>query len=532
MSDSVTFHLAAELFDARIGLKPELSFRPRLARALRDAAAEMKISCEDLVDLLPTDAALFDAVLERVTVQESGFFRHPEQFATIAREVLPGHDGTFNAWSAACANGQEAYSLAMVMQEAGVRGGVHASDISPIALRRTSSGSYTTRDMGGVSVERRRRHFVTDGRDWQANQVLRAMITLQRHNLLDAIPPHVSSCQVVMCRNVLIYLEQRHAELFLDRLADAMDANAWLFIGAAETLWQVTNRFSAEQFGASYGYRPLARRSTRSRAGHNTGSPDSGSATAPRPPLVTAAQTARPAPVQPAAEPFEDSGQEYERLGRELLTSGSLQQAVVAFRQWAYMSPDDPAAHSQLGTTLDAMGDTVAGSRAHRAALAALDRSSPEQGLHFLHGFDRAELRRMLVDRCRACDALMRTMVCFRTSRGLFALPVESTLAVRTIEGLVTLPSPREGIVGVLPGDPPLTVLATLGGGGDRVLVAQSDNVPFGVHVLEVLGVQRFDDGEVGPPPTGQQDGLIAGTLSGAAELTLIVDSRALAARL
>ena len=126
----------------------------------------------------------------------------------------------------------------------------------------------------------------------------------------------------------------------------------------------------------------------------------------------------------------------------------------------------------------------------------------------------------------------MKTMVCFRTSKGRFALPVESTLAVRTIEGLVTLPSPRDDIVGVLPGNPPLTVLATLGAGGDRVLIGVSEGVRYGLHVIEVLGVQRFEDDQVGPRPSGQHDDLIAGTISGDDELTLIVDSRALAARL
>lgn len=126
----------------------------------------------------------------------------------------------------------------------------------------------------------------------------------------------------------------------------------------------------------------------------------------------------------------------------------------------------------------------------------------------------------------------MRTMVCFRTGEGRFALPVESTLSVRTIEGLIDLPSPRTDIVGLLPGDPPLSVLAALGTGGDHVLVVTSDNVSFGLHVLEVVGVRRFEDDEVGPPPKGQSDGLISGTVYGSHELTLVVDTRALAARL
>jgi chemotaxis signal transduction protein len=123
-------------------------------------------------------------------------------------------------------------------------------------------------------------------------------------------------------------------------------------------------------------------------------------------------------------------------------------------------------------------------------------------------------------------------MVCFRTTQGRFALPVESTLAVRKIDGLVGLPAPRMDIVGVLPGDPPLSVLSSLGDGGDQVVVVVSDGVHYGLRVLEVLGVRRVDDAMFGPPPNGQDGGLIAATLDGAGEMVLVADARALAARL
>jgi chemotaxis signal transduction protein len=126
----------------------------------------------------------------------------------------------------------------------------------------------------------------------------------------------------------------------------------------------------------------------------------------------------------------------------------------------------------------------------------------------------------------------MKTMVCFRTSQGRFALPVESTLAVRKMDGLVDLPARRPDIIGVLPGDPPLSVLSALGAGGDHVLVVIAGGVRYALNVLEVLGVSRFDDDEVGPPPTGQQGGLIVGTLHGSDELMLVADAEALAALL
>jgi chemotaxis signal transduction protein len=126
----------------------------------------------------------------------------------------------------------------------------------------------------------------------------------------------------------------------------------------------------------------------------------------------------------------------------------------------------------------------------------------------------------------------MKTMVCFRTVDGRFALPIESTLSVRKIEGMVNLPAPRPDVLGVLPGDPPLSVLTSLGAGGDHVLIIVAQEMRYGLQVLEVLGVRRFEDDQMGPPPDGQEQGIISGTLGGADELTLVVDAHALAARL
>ena len=126
----------------------------------------------------------------------------------------------------------------------------------------------------------------------------------------------------------------------------------------------------------------------------------------------------------------------------------------------------------------------------------------------------------------------MKTMVCFRTADGSFALPVENTLAVRKLDGLIRLPTPRADVIGVIFGDPPLSVIAPLGAGGEHLLVVSSGDVCFGLHVLEVIGVRRFDDSQIGPPPRGQESGFISGTLADADELMLIADPDALAARL
>ena len=81
-----------------------------------------------------------------------------------------------------------------------------------------------------------------------------------------------------------------------------------------------------------------------------------------------------------------------------------MHQAAVAFRRWAYLSPDDPTAHFQLAAALDAVGAHASALRAYRAALGALDRSTPERLVEQLHGYNPAELRRLLIDRCLAAS--------------------------------------------------------------------------------------------------------------------------------
>lgn len=111
-----------------------------------------------------------------------------------------------------------------------------------------------------------------------------------------------------------------------------------------------------------------------------------------------------PAPVT-ATAPFGDGGVIFAGagpdpglLGRQLLDDGSVAEAIVAFRQWAYHCPEDPMAHLHLGLALDRGHGGATARRAYRAALAALDRCDPDQ-LPDLEGYGPTELRKLLVAR-------------------------------------------------------------------------------------------------------------------------------------
>jgi len=239
--DSAVVETAAELLDARIGLKSEPSFRPRLVRALRDLADARHVDRAGLVAALASDSSLLDHLVDRVTVQESAFFRHPEQFESIRCDVLPLIHEPVRAWSAACANGQEAYSLAMLLAESCGSGScgagsILASDISRSALRRTAIARYSNREMAGVSADRRVQHFTTDGDTWRLNQGLRDMVRVEQHNLLDPVPPEVAECQLVLCRNVLIYFNRQLQDRALGLFHESLSHRGILGLGSKESI--------------------------------------------------------------------------------------------------------------------------------------------------------------------------------------------------------------------------------------------------------------------------------------------------------
>ena len=84
----------------------------------------------------------------------------------------------------------------------------------------------------------------------------------------------------------------------------------------------------------------------------------------------------------------------------------------------------------------------------------------------------------------------MNTMVCFRAAGAAYCLPVDNTRSVRRTVGLVALPGAGPDVVGIIPGDPPLTVISVLGAGGDHILVIEAGERLFGLQVESVTGLR------------------------------------------
>ncbi|HJQ48308.1 MAG TPA: CheR family methyltransferase [Amycolatopsis sp.] len=376
----------AELLDLRIGLRGEPSLRARLRRCIVDEATLLGEDVATYLETLSGPSAALQGLVDRITVQETAFFRHPEQFEILARDVLPAARQPVLIWSAACANGQEPYSLAMLLEEQGVAGRVLATDLAESAVARTAAARYAERELGGLSQVRTHRHLTRADGMWEVEPNVRERVAVFRHNLLDPIPEQVRSCQIVFCRNVLIYFSAAHAQAFLARLADTLPPGATLFVGSAETIWQVTDRFQPIRVGDSFVHRsrresPAASARPVARAVES----------APRPSRAPV----RPKPRPPVADDAEQAAL-MARVGQDAVMTGDRQSAVIAFRKWAYLAPNDPLAHLHLGLALEAAGDQLSARRAFGTARRTLLRIDPNRIEEAIEGYTADELRRFL----------------------------------------------------------------------------------------------------------------------------------------
>jgi chemotaxis protein methyltransferase CheR len=211
------------------------------------------------------EAALVRDIVEAMTTNESFFFRDTKPFEQFRAIVLPqllkarAGTRTIRIWSAACAAGQEPYSLAMLLADEPRLAGWHvdlvASDLSTEMVERARAGVYTQFEVQrGLPIKYLVRHFEPDGERWLLKPAIRDMVQFRAANLLEDVSA-LGRFDVILCRNVLIYFEQQTKTAVLDRLVRLLPADGFLFLGGAETTLGVSNNFEpiADQRGL---YRP------------------------------------------------------------------------------------------------------------------------------------------------------------------------------------------------------------------------------------------------------------------------------------
>ncbi|MEI6556850.1 MAG: protein-glutamate O-methyltransferase [Rhodospirillaceae bacterium] len=200
------------------------------------------------------DEALLRDITEAMTTNESSFFRDQKPFDLFKQLVLPKLLETratrrqIRIWSAACSSGQEAYSLAMLLLEEGAKLSgwkieIIGTDISAEMVERCKTGVYTQFEVQrGLPITMLVKYFKQSGDKWQISPQIRQMATFREYNLLGDLTP-LGQFDVVFCRNVLIYFDQTTKGRVLEQVARIMPADGVLYLGGAETVLGITDRF-------------------------------------------------------------------------------------------------------------------------------------------------------------------------------------------------------------------------------------------------------------------------------------------------
>ena len=190
------------------------------------------------------DPAAGRQFVELITTKFTGFFRHPQQFEVVAEHarLAAQRRGAARIWSAGAATGEEPYSVAMTLIEVFQRENplatILATDIDEGSLAKARQGDYRAAALSEMNLNRRERFFTASDRAgrWRIAESVRRLVDFQSLNLVDPVWPMEGSFDVILCRNVLMYLSASHRHAVAERLAAVLAPGGVLILDPAEHL--------------------------------------------------------------------------------------------------------------------------------------------------------------------------------------------------------------------------------------------------------------------------------------------------------
>ncbi len=212
----------------------------------RSMAAQGVASVSEYLALLERTPQAMEQLMDELTIRETYFFREPRHFEFIRDQILPqlrearGHEHVLRAWSAGCASGEEAYSLAILMAQSGLSdaASVLGTDISQAALTTARGGRYRDWSLRGAGSKFMSSWFRAAGPAWELIEPIRRKVRFAYLNLsLDAWPSHVSGTlgmDLILCRNVLIYFDAWTVEQVARRLCASLAPGGWLVTASSD----------------------------------------------------------------------------------------------------------------------------------------------------------------------------------------------------------------------------------------------------------------------------------------------------------
>jgi chemotaxis protein methyltransferase CheR len=201
------------------------------------------------------------AIIDAITTNETLFFRDSAPFDLLRFKIIPevidrrarsGQVVPIRVWSAACSTGQELYSIAIILKEmlGDMRGyniRLLGTDISDRAITQASQGIFSQVEIDrGLTVAARDKYFVPDPKGWKLRDEIRGMASFRKLNLMDDFTS-LGKFDIIFCRNVAIYFNERDRASLFDRIEQRLESDGYLVIGSMESLSATNPQFESKR---------------------------------------------------------------------------------------------------------------------------------------------------------------------------------------------------------------------------------------------------------------------------------------------
>ncbi len=194
---------------------------------------------KDYVQALKENKDLFKEFINYLTINVSEFYRNPDQWAVLEKEIFPlllSKNKKINIWSSACSTGDEPYTLVMVLNKflplSSIK--ILATDIDMGALEKAQNGVYTSKSLENLPKEMREKYFTVVGESYKIKDEVKNCVEFKQFNLLR--DPYPSGMDFIVCRNVLIYFTEEAKNDIYKKFNMSLNPQGILFVGSTEQM--------------------------------------------------------------------------------------------------------------------------------------------------------------------------------------------------------------------------------------------------------------------------------------------------------
>lgn len=239
--DDKDWDLFKQKLNAKTGIDLHLYKEAQMRRRIGNLVtrSEFNSFCTYFDDVAK-DKEKFAEFIEYLTINVSEFFRNPDKFDIVEKEIIPyllKSSQKLNIWSAGCSIGAEPYTLSIILKELtpNVKHRILASDLDIEILAKAKKGVYSDAEIKALRPDRKQKYFTktADGK-YAVNADVKAAVEFKRHNLLK--DPFEKGFDLILCRNVVIYFTEEAKDVLYSNFFDSLKPGGILFVGATEAI--------------------------------------------------------------------------------------------------------------------------------------------------------------------------------------------------------------------------------------------------------------------------------------------------------